>query len=75
MLAILNVLRQCGGHKVSEDTIFHQVNCTLAPPATAEVLRDNLRECKEKGFADYTVDQLDGTERYFITDRGDTALR
>ncbi len=73
---LLNILNDCNGNPLGETTLFNFVNMQLDAMAvsTAE-LRAHLTHCKDKGWVDYTVDNFDGADKWFITPRGKVARK
>lgn len=69
--AILDILYQCSGYPLAENALFMQVNMELDAMAVSTAdLKTHLNHCKDKGWIDYQVDEMDQTDKWFITPRG-----
>lgn len=69
-IAILKVLRQCAGYAIPEETLYMQVNLNLPKPATLGWIREHIQHAKDKGWAVSIADEIDGSEKWTITEPG-----
>lgn len=68
---ILDILYQCGGNQLAENTLFTYVNMELdAMAVSTGDLKTHLNHCKDKGWIDYNTDPLSGPDKWFLTERG-----
>ena len=74
-IGILRVLRSCGGYAVREDLIYVQYNSTAMTVQTMAALREHLQHAKDKGWADFIVDEIDRSKKWFITPEGKVLLQ
>lgn len=74
--AILDVLYQCSGYPLKEQSLFTQVNVQLDALAVSTVdLKEHLQYCKGKDWIDYQHDDMSGQDKWFITERGKVVRR
>ena len=74
IIAILRVLSSCGSYPVSESLLFTQVNSVTPWPVPTQSLHEHLAHAKEKGWIDYRMDEIDGAQKWFLTEAGKTTL-
>jgi len=73
---ILDVLHQCQGYPLKQQSLFNQVNIQLDAFAVSNPeLKDHLLFCQSKGWIDYEADALSGQDKWFITERGKVVRR
>jgi hypothetical protein len=74
MTGLLRVLQSCGGIPVRESVIFGQYNASATTVQTMAAIREHLQHAKDKGWADYIVDEIDRARKWFITAEGKALL-
>ena len=74
VIGILRVLQQCGGHALSEETLFQQINLSEPKAVSSQWLSEHLQHCVDKGWVDFKADAIDRRRKYFITEEGKIAL-
>lgn len=74
MTTLLRELHSNGGIPVRENLIFTQYNCSAMTVQTQATLREHLNHAKDKGWADYIVDDFDRSKKWFITPEGKAVL-
>ena len=72
---LLRVLNSCGSYPVREDIIYTQYNSTAMTVQTMAALREHLQHCKDKGWVDYIVSEIDRAKKWFITEEGKVILK
>lgn len=74
-IAILSVLQQCSGYALPEETLYRQLNISLPKPVTMQWMREHLQHTKDRGWSAFSVDEIDGSQKWVITDAGKKLLR
>jgi len=72
---LLRVLNSCGSYPVREDIIYTQFNSSSMTVQTMATLREHLQHCKDKGWIDYIVSEIDRAKKWFITPEGKVILK
>ncbi len=72
---ILRVLASCGGYPVRENMLYTQYNSTVMTVQTMAALREHLQHAKGKGWVDFIVDEIDRSQKWFITPEGKVLLQ
>jgi hypothetical protein len=76
LLTVLRVLSNMSGLPLAQETLFTETNVKLSGMAVGHAeLTEHLVHAKEKGWIDYTVDPVDSSKRWHITEAGKALLR
>jgi hypothetical protein len=72
---ILTLLKQCSTYQLPEPTLRDSLKQMMGRAVTDDEIDSSLQWANEKAYIDFTVEEISGVKRWFITENGKAKLK